>query len=43
MEYITIDGLNRDVSRLGLGTWSIGGFIWGGTDEQAASKPFSQH
>jgi aryl-alcohol dehydrogenase-like predicted oxidoreductase len=34
MEYITINGLNRDVSRIGLGTWSIGGFMWGGTDEQ---------
>ena len=29
-------GLNRDVSRIGLGTWSIGGSMWGGTDEQAA-------
>ena len=36
MEYVTINGLNRDVSRIGLGTWSIGGFMWGGTDEQAA-------
>ena len=36
MEYITMNGLNRDVSRIGLGTWSIGGFMWGGTDEQAA-------
>src|SRR6185503_9338958 len=36
MEYITMNGLNRDVSRIGLGTWSIGGSMWGGTDEQAA-------
>ena len=36
MEYITMNGLNRDVSRIGLGTWSIGGFMWGGTDEQTA-------
>ncbi|MGH7784303.1 MAG: aldo/keto reductase, partial [Candidatus Binatia bacterium] len=36
MEYVIIDGLNRSVSRIGLGTWSIGGFNWGGTDEQAA-------
>ena len=28
MEYITMNGLNRDVSRIGLGTWSIGGFMW---------------
>ena len=31
-------GLNREVSRIGLGTWSIGGFMWGGTDEQEALK-----
>ncbi len=36
MEYVTIYGLDRKVSRIGLGTWSIGGFNWGGTDEQAA-------
>ena len=36
MEYVTLKGLNRDVSRIGLGTWSIGGLMWGGTDEQEA-------
>ena len=36
MEYVTMNGLKRDVSRIGLGTWSIGGFMWGGTDEQTA-------
>src|SRR5437870_6386513 len=36
MEYATVKGLNRKVSRIGLGTWSIGGFNWGGTDEQEA-------
>ena len=24
------------VSRIGLGTWAIGGWMWGGTDERAA-------
>ena len=24
------------VSRIGLGTWAIGGWMWGGTDEAAA-------
>ena len=24
------------VSRIGLGTWAIGGWMWGGTDETAA-------
>jgi aryl-alcohol dehydrogenase-like predicted oxidoreductase len=36
MEYAKVNGLNREVSRIGLGTWSIGGFMWGGTDEQDA-------
>jgi len=36
MEYIKVNGLNREVSRIGLGTWAIGGFNWGGTDEQEA-------
>jgi len=36
MEYAKVSGLNREVSRIGLGTWSIGGFNWGGTDEQEA-------
>ena len=36
MEYAKMNGLNRDVSRIGLGTWSIGGLMWGGTDEHEA-------
>jgi aryl-alcohol dehydrogenase-like predicted oxidoreductase len=36
MEYAKVNGLNRKASRIGLGTWSIGGSMWGGTDEQAA-------
>ena len=36
MEYIKMNGLNREVSRIGLGTWAIGGSMWGGTDEQEA-------
>ncbi len=36
MEYAKMNGLNREVSRIGLGTWSIGGFMWGGTDEREA-------
>ena len=42
MEYVTMRELNRDVSRIGLGTWSIGGFMWGGTDEQAALETILQ-
>jgi aryl-alcohol dehydrogenase-like predicted oxidoreductase len=36
MEYAKVNGVNHKASRIGLGTWSIGGFMWGGTDEQAA-------
>jgi aryl-alcohol dehydrogenase-like predicted oxidoreductase len=36
MEYIKIAGLPRDVSRIGLGTWAIGGWMWGGTEEDDA-------
>jgi aryl-alcohol dehydrogenase-like predicted oxidoreductase len=33
-----VKGVNREVSRIGLGTWSIGGSMWGGTDERDAMK-----
>lgn len=33
METTKLDALNREVSRIGLGTWAIGGWMWGGTDE----------
>src|SRR5262245_3228136 len=38
MEYVKVNGLNREASHIGLGTWSIGGFMWGGTDEQEALR-----
>lgn len=33
MNYIKIPGIETKVSRIGLGTWAIGGWMWGGTDE----------
>ena len=33
MQYATIQGVNLKLSRIGLGTWAIGGWMWGGTDE----------
>ena len=33
MEYNPIPGTEIEVSRIGLGTWAIGGWMWGGTDE----------
>jgi aryl-alcohol dehydrogenase-like predicted oxidoreductase len=36
VEYTELDILDRAVSRIGLGTWSIGGWMWGGSDEKEA-------
>jgi aryl-alcohol dehydrogenase-like predicted oxidoreductase len=33
MERITIGNSDITTSRIGLGTWAIGGWMWGGTDE----------
>jgi len=38
MEYIQIKGTDLNVSRIGLGTWAIGGWLWGGTDEQTSIR-----
>lgn len=34
MEFTNIPSLKQKVSRIGLGTWAIGGSLWGGTDEK---------
>ena len=34
MDKATIDSAGIEVTRVGLGTWAIGGWMWGGTDEQ---------
>lgn len=36
MEKITIGASGIETSRIGLGTWAIGGWMWGGTDEAEA-------
>lgn len=33
MEQVEIQGLSLRASRVGLGTWAMGGWLWGGTDE----------
>jgi aryl-alcohol dehydrogenase-like predicted oxidoreductase len=33
METLRIPGTNLNPSRIALGTWAIGGWMWGGTDE----------
>lgn len=36
MEYINITGTELSASRIGLGTWAIGGWMWGGTEEETS-------
>jgi aryl-alcohol dehydrogenase-like predicted oxidoreductase len=38
METIEISGLPFAASRVALGTWAIGGWMWGGTDEAEAIR-----
>lgn len=38
MEYIKISGTDVKVSRIGLGTWAIGGWMWGGTNEEESIR-----
>src|ERR1700733_13868215 len=33
METIDVAGGSLEVSRVALGTWAIGGWMWGGTDD----------
>jgi aryl-alcohol dehydrogenase-like predicted oxidoreductase len=33
METVTIEGIDKQVSRVGLGTWAMGGWMWGGTSD----------
>ncbi len=36
MEIASIEGTKLKISRIALGTWAIGGWMWGGTDEKAS-------
>ena len=38
MEYVDISGTTIRASRIALGTWAIGGWMWGGSDEREAVK-----
>jgi aryl-alcohol dehydrogenase-like predicted oxidoreductase len=38
METIQISNLKTPASRICLGTWAIGGWMWGGTDDQESIK-----
>jgi aryl-alcohol dehydrogenase-like predicted oxidoreductase len=36
MEYLKLEGTDMKTSEIGLGTWAIGGWMWGGTEEKSA-------
>src|SRR5579859_5943749 len=38
MEYLDIAGMTPRASRIALGTWAIGGWMWGGSDEKDAVR-----
>jgi aryl-alcohol dehydrogenase-like predicted oxidoreductase len=38
LEYIHIKGTSLVSSRIALGTWAIGGWMWGGTDEKESIR-----
>lgn len=38
METVKLHNLDTPASRIGLGTWAIGGWMWGGTDKQESIK-----
>lgn len=38
MEYSQVANTEMKASRIGLGTWAIGGWMWGGTDEKQSIR-----
>lgn len=38
MEFTTISNSDLKASRIGLGTWAIGGWLWGGSDKKQCIK-----
>ncbi|WP_017479746.1 aldo/keto reductase [Pseudomonas sp. PAMC 26793] len=38
IETIKIPGIDKAVSRIALGTWSMGGSMWGGADNEVSNK-----
>src|ERR1700737_2687679 len=38
IETVTCDNIPLPISRIGLGTWAIGGWMWGGSDETESIK-----
>jgi diketogulonate reductase-like aldo/keto reductase len=42
MGYTQIPGTDHKVSRIALGTWAIGGWMWGGTEEAESVRTIHQ-
>lgn len=42
MEFTTIPHIAQKICRIGLGTWAIGGWMWGGTEEKEAIETIKQ-
>ncbi len=38
MDTVAIPGLDRQPSRIGLGTWALGGWMWGGSDDEESRR-----
>ena len=38
IETLRIAGIDKAVSRIALGTWSMGGHLWGGADNEQSIK-----
>ena len=38
MEFVDLPGTSMRLSRIALGTWAIGGWMWGGSDESDAIR-----
>src|ERR1700733_14556577 len=38
MEYALVSGTKMNVSRIVLGTWAVGGWMWGGTDDKESIR-----
>ncbi|MBN9376753.1 MAG: general stress protein [Chlamydiales bacterium 38-26] len=42
MEFTSIPTIKKEICRIGLGTWAIGGWMWGGTEEKEAIETIKQ-
>lgn len=42
MEFTSIPTIKKEICRIGLGTWAIGGWMWGGTEEKEAIETIRQ-